>query len=726
MRTITDFNKDWHFIKQNEVYTNIPETSQAITLPHSWNATDGQDGGNDYYRGTCAYVKVFGDLSKEEKHFLEFNGVNHTANVYLNGEKICSHEGGYSTFRVELNDLKEENVLCVLVDNSGSDRVYPQKADFTFYGGIYRDVKLISVPEKHFELIKDGTPGIKVTSCVEGNDAKVLVETWQNGEGTIRFTLDEQCIEAQSENGHAQVCFTIENVHLWNGIEDPYLYEVKAEYEGDMIASKFGCRTMAFDPEKGFLLNGRVYPLRGVSRHQDRWQMGNAITLKEHKEDMEIIKEIGANSIRLAHYQHAQEFYDLCDEYGMVVWAEIPYITLHMTNGRENTISQMRELITQCYNHPSICCWGLSNEITASGTITEDLMENHRLLNDLCHRMDATRPTTMAHAFMLETDHKLIDIADLSAYNLYFGWYLGELEENDAFFDEYHAKYPKRKIGLSEYGADANIQYHSEDPQRGDYSEGYQCLYHEHILKMIESRPYLWSTYVWNMFDFGADGRNEGGRNGQNQKGLVTFDRKIKKDAFYLYKAYWSKEAFVHVCGSRYVNRPKEITKVKVYSSLDEVSLYVDGVLQETKKGNKIFEFEVKIFGEHKIEARSGELSDCICIRKVDKADPSYQLLDNEIVNWFDKEDIDPNFYSIKDTFGALMSDPGTSAIVGRIMEAAKASRGEVAQASGENANLQKMLAKMPLEGLLKQAGPAIKPEMIKSLNAALQKVRKK
>ena len=708
MRKIYDFNSKWYFIKKNEIFLQIPEGSEMISLPHTWNNIDGQDGGNDYYRGVCAYVKSFTKPQESARYFLEFGAANHTASVYLNGKLLTVHEGGYSIFRVELDDLKEENTICVLVDNSVSDHVYPQKADFTFYGGIYRDVKLIAVEEKHFELLKDGTSGIKVTPVVEGNDGKVTVETWQNGDGDVSFVINGERKQAKSIDGHAEVFFHIENVHLWDGINDPYLYEVKAEYEGDEISTRFGFRSMEFDPDRGFILNGREYPLRGVSRHQDRWQLGNALSLKEHREDMELIKEIGANSIRLAHYQHSQEFYDLCDEEGMIVWAEIPYITMHMEKGKENTLCQMRELITQCYNHPSICCWGLSNEITASGNVNQAILDNHRALNDLCHRMDKTRPTTMAHVFMLETDSELIDIADIGSYNLYYGWYVGELEENDSFFDTYHEKYPQRVIGFSEYGADANTAYHSARGNRGDYSEEYQCLYHEHLLKMINERPYLWSTFVWNMFDFGADGRNEGGKNGQNQKGLVTFDRKIKKDAFYLYKAFWSNEKFLHICGRRYVHRPEEKTQIKVYSNLDEVSLYVDGKLFESKKGNRIFTFEVPLEKEHLIQARSADHIDEIRIEKTQKADPAYQLLDNEIVNWFEKEDIDPDCYSIKDTFGALMTNPSTSAIVGKIMEAAKASRGEVAQASAGNDNLQKMLAKMPLESLLKQAGPAI------------------
>ncbi len=725
MRTVQNFNNDWYFIKDDKVACEIPANAEKVSLPHSWNSKDGQDGGNDYYRGVCSYVKQFDQPECGEHHYLEFGGVNHTADVYLNGSCIAHHEGGYSTFRVELCDLRKKNTICVLVDNGVSDHVYPQKADFTFYGGIYRDVRLISVNERHFELIKDGTPGLKVTPVVKDSNAEVKVESWQNGDGQVTFCVNGLSKTVESVNGYSEAVFCLENVRLWDGINDPYLYEARAKYADDEICVRFGCRTMEFDPQRGFILNGREYPLRGVSRHQDRWEMGNAITRKEHREDLELIREIGANSIRLAHYQHSQDFYDLCDEAGLIVWAEIPYITLHMENGRENTLSQMREMITQCYNHPCVCCWGLSNEITASGAVTADLLENHRLLNDLCHRMDPTRVTTMAHVFMLETDSELIDVADVGSYNLYYGWYVGDLKDNDAFFDEYHSKYPNRVIGFSEYGADANIQFHSSNPQRGDYSEEYQCVYHEHILKLIEARPYLWSTFVWNMFDFGADGRNEGGRDGQNQKGLVTFDRKIRKDAFYLYKAYWSKEPFVHVCGRRYVNRAEDVTKVKVYSNLDEVSLYVDGKLIETKKGAKVFEFEVAIQTEHVIEAVAGEYRDEIRIVRVEKADPSYQLLDNEIVNWFDKEEIDESCYSIRDTFGALLANPVSAAIVNRIMEAAKASRGDVAQASSRNENLQKMLARMPLETLLKQAGPAIKPEMIKSLNSALQKIKK-
>ena len=415
MRRIISFNDNWEFSKPGE-------TPVEVTLPHTWNAEDGQDGGNDYWRGTASYSKRFlvPEYDEEfERVYIEFNGAAMTAEVIFNGLPLARHEGGYSTFRADLTDaMQERNELIVTVDNGANDRVYPQKADFTFYGGLYRDVKLIIVPQQHFELEKDGTPGIKVTPIVdlENKTASVTVETWHNG-GTVEITVNGETkrVESKAE-------FLIENVHLWDGVDDPYLYTAAAKLDsGDEISVRFGCRKIDFSPEKGFILNGHEYPLRGVSRHQDRIGKGSALSIEDHREDIAVIREIGANTVRLAHYQHAQEFYDLCDENGLIVWAEIPYITAHMPGGRQNTVDQMRELVTQCCNHPSVVCWGLSNEITASTPLDDDMMESHRLLNDLCHSMDATRPTTMAHVFMLEKDSPLTGLADIGSYNLYFG-----------------------------------------------------------------------------------------------------------------------------------------------------------------------------------------------------------------------------------------------------------------------------------------------------------------
>lgn len=453
--------------------------------------------------------------------------------------------------------------------------------------------------------------------------------------------------------------------------------------------------------------------------------MGNALTMEHHKTDMAIIKEIGATTLRLAHYQHAQEFYDLCDENGLIVWAEIPYITMHMKDGRANTLSQMEELVVQNYNHPSIICWGLSNEITAASAVDEDLLENHRLLNDLCHKLDSTRPTAMANVFMLETDSPILDIPDINSYNLYFGWYLGELERNDEFFDEYHKQYPDRVIGFSEYGADANPQYQSSAPEKGDYTETYQTVYHEHMLKMIEKRPWLWATHVWNLFDFAADGRDEGGKHGENQKGLVTIDRKTKKDAFYLYKAAWNKEEpFVHLCGSRYKDRAEDITEVKVYSNQPEVTLFVDGNAIETQKGHTIFSFMVPIHGEHTIKAQAGSCMDTILIRKVPEPNVDYIFIKRSpVLNWFDAEHFDETCYSVSDTLSELRSNPQAGTIIDSMMSNGASERGDVADAVKDNPALQRMMGRITLISLLKQSGA--QEEDIKQLNRILQGIKK-
>ena len=721
MRKITTLTDGWRFGKSRDAMI------ENVTLPHTWNAVDGQDGGNDYYRGTCWYMR---ELTEEEtageRLFLEINGAANTCEVWLNGERLTHHEGGYSTFRVELSgklQKQKKNLLEISVSNEDNSTVYPQKADFTFYGGLYRSVNLISVPEKHFELLKDGTPGIKVTPVVdlESKSATVTVETWHNGKSVdITVNGETRTVEHCAE-------FVIENVHLWDGLNDPYLYTATAKLpSGDEVSTRFGCRVFTFDSEKGFFLNGRSYPLRGVSRHQDLKGKGNALSYEDHAADMAIIRELGANSLRLAHYQHAQEFYDLCDENGIVVWAEIPYITMHMQNGRQNTLDQMRELITQCYNHPCIAVWGLSNEITAASAVNEDLLENHRALNALCHRMDPTRLTTMANVFMLEIDSPILEIPDINSYNLYFGWYLGELEQTDEFFDEYHAKYPERVIGFSEYGADANPAYHSSNPQKGDYTEEYQALYHEHMLAMIEARPYLWATYVWNLFDFAADGRDEGGKHGENQKGLVTFDRQLRKDAFYLYKAAWNKEQpFVHITGKRYKNRAEAETEIKVYSNCDEVKLYVDDMLIGTQTGKTIFRFRIPLLGDQMIRAEGDGCSDVTVIRRVDAPDESYifNKAAVSVTNWFDADEIDPNCFSINDTLGEIRQNPEAGAIVNAMMAKGASERGDVADVVKDNPALQRMMGRMTMVSLLKQGGAD--EESIRQLNRVLQGIKK-
>lgn len=733
MRTLLSMNENWKFVKTAaDAISAAAADGEMVSLPHTWNAIDGQDGGNDYHRGTCWYVKDFAKPEKQDSDrvYLEFLGAAMTADIYFNGKHVCHHEGGFSTFRIDITEqLQGNNLLVVSVDNSDNTTVYPQKADFTFYGGLYRNVNLILVPEAHFALDYCGTPGIKVTPAVDldARKAVVTVEAWVTSSvSSVDFTVNNESITAPVEKDHAAAVFTIENVHLWDGVDDPYLYTAHAAMEsGDSVSTRFGCREFRIDPQKGFFLNGRSYPLRGVSRHQDFKGAGNALLPEHHQKDMEIIRELGATTLRLAHYQHAQEFYDLCDENGLIVWAEIPYITMHQKDGRANTLSQMEELIVQNYNHPSIICWGLSNEITAASTVDEDLLENHRLLNDLCHRLDATRPTTMANVFMLDTDSPILEIPDVNSYNLYFGWYLGDLEQNDEFFDEFHEKYPDRAIGLSEYGADANPQFQSPDPEKGDYTETYQAVYHEHMLKMIEERPWLWATHVWNLFDFAADGRDEGGKHGENQKGLVTIDRKTKKDAFYLYKAAWNKkDAFVHLCGSRYVDRTEDVTEIKVYSNQPAVTLFVDGKEMETKEGKTVFTFSVPVTGEHTIEAKAGSCTDSISIRKVAEPNDDYIFIKRTpVTNWFDADELDPECFSINDRLADIKTNPQAGAIIDQMMAKGASERGDVANAVKDNPSLQRMMGRMTLVSLLKQSGAD--EESIKQVNRILQGIKK-
>ena len=670
MRTIIDLNRKWAFAKgTTEIPSELPMLWNWVNLPHTWNAIDGQDGGGDYYRGTCCYVKEIQkmDLPEADRYYLEIRGANSSADVYWNGKHMAHHDGGYSTWRVDVTDVMDnENLLSIAVDNSPNQKVYPQVADFTFYGGLYRDVKLICVSDSHFDLDYYGGPGIKVTPCVSGKDANVDVEVFLTNaklSQSVRFSIldaDGNVIQ-QKECKDSSASFQISDVHLWNGRKDPYLYACKAELleDGkvlDCVSTTFGCRSYVIDPDRGFILNGEEYPLRGVSRHQDRWDVGNALLPEHHEEDIELICEMGATTIRLAHYQHDQYFYDLCDRKGLVIWAEIPYISQHMPTGRENTISQMKELIIQNYNHPSIVVWGLSNEITMRGAEDPDLLENHRILNNLCHEMDKTRPTTMACVSPCPMDSTIVTIPDTVSYNHYFGWYGGDTSMNGPWFDKFHAKHPNIPIGCSEYGCEA-LNWHTSNPQQGDYTEEYQAYYHEELIKQLFTRKYMWATHVWNMFDFGCDARNEGGENGQNHKGLVTIDRKYKKDSFYAYKAWLSDEPFVHLCGKRYVDRVEDVTKVTVYSNQKSVELFANGVSLGVKEApDHFFYFDVPNSGTTRLEAVCGELRDEGTIRKVETFNEEYRLREKSaILNWFDITEVDGHL-SLNSKFSDIMA----------------------------------------------------------------------
>ena len=638
MREITKIMKGWEF-------TGPDGTTTTVDLPHTWNARDGQDGGNDYWRGTCIYRTHFAApqfSTASHQVWIQFDGVNASAHVVLNGSPVCNHDGGYSTFRANITELlRDENELTVEVDNSKNDRVYPQKADFTFYGGIYRDVSLMVVSKNHFTLDYFGGPGIRITPTVQGSDASVQVTTWHDGEGEVSIELLDAAGNTVATGKGPDITLTIFNAHLWNGVKDPYLYSCKARLVvngtvEDETTTRFGVRSFKVDPKKGFFLNGKSYPLHGVSRHQDRKGLGNAITREMHDEDMALIKEIGANTIRLAHYQHDQYFYDLCDEVGMVVWAEIPYISEHMPNGRENTISQMKELIIQNYNHPCIVCWGVSNEITISTKDKKDMLDNHRQLNDLCHEMDKTRLTTLACYAMCGPFNRSAHITDMVSWNLYLGWYVPGFILNDLWMGFFHLCFPNRPFGYSEYGAEGMPNLHSTHPHRGDHTEEYQAKYHEYMLRCFKRHPWMWATHVWNMFDFAADARDQGGEPGMNHKGLVTFDRKTKKDSFYLYKAWWSDEAFVHICSKRFVERTGSTATVKVYSNQSTVALYVNGNKVGEQTGEHVFTFKVPLNGELHIQAVAGDRTDESVIRHVDTPNPEYKLhkTKSKSANW--------------------------------------------------------------------------------------------
>ncbi len=739
MRNIISLNEGWQFRKDG--FAEV----ESVNLPHTWNAIDGMDGGGDYWRGKGIYEKTINraDLPAGERVFLEIPAANSSADVFVGGKHLIHHDGGYSCFRCDITaELADEVTIRIEVDNAPNRTVYPQMADFTFYGGLYRGVKVIGVSESHFDLTTNGTPGIHVTPTVEGEDgrARVKVFTTNRKEGqVIRYRLLSDGQELKVHTTAAEtVDFVIKKVRLWDGKRDPHQYTMQAELmEGetvlDTVSARFGVRSFSVDPERGFILNGREYPLRGVSRHQDRMGFGNALLPEHHAEDIDLICEVGATTIRLAHYQHDQYFYDLCDERGLVIWAEIPYISQHMPEGRENTMSQMTELITQCYNHPSICFWGLSNEITMNGPEDPDLLVNHRMLNNLVKKMDSTRLTTIAALSMCPMDATYLTIPDVVSYNHYFGWYGGETDQNGPWLDKFHAKNPNIPIGVSEYGCEA-LNWHSSQPFQGDYTEEYQAHYHEELIRQLYTRPYIWATHCWNMFDFGADARAEGGENGQNHKGLITIDRKYKKDAFYAYKAWLSDEPFVHICGKRYIDRVEDVTRVTVYSNQPQVELFANGESLGVKTAeDHFFYFDVPNAGETKLEAIAGDCRDESFLRKVEVFNEEYRMKEAcAILNWFDITAPEGRF-SLNDKVGDIMATwQGKLLLLSMLKKfMPKGKKGGKPQAAGFelNAGIMEMVGSFTLLRLLNMASGMLNMGLTKEdlleINRKLNKIRK-
>lgn len=717
MRKRIELNDNWRFIRANEEQAERELYDDAhwsiVHIPHTWNAIDGANG-YEYYQGACWYRKAF-DVEpayQGSRLFIEFNGSNSITDVYVNGQHIGQHKGGYSTFRFDITDAVKygaKNILAVKVDNTVVDDVYPQKADFTFYGGIYRDVNIIVTNPVHVDLLDYGSSGIyvvqeQVTKEKAQLTVKVRLVNDSSEEKRVRLWADivnaeqravtyaaKEVVLAAGESKAEELPCIIEQPILWNGRKNPYMYSVNVSLTSfndtiDECSIPFGVRYFHVDPEKGFFLNGEHLPLYGVSRHQDRKDMGWAITEQEQVEDMAAIKEIGATSIRLAHYQHSQFFYDLCDKEGMVVWAEIPFISVMSQHELEgiNAKQQMLELIKQNFNHPSIMFWGLQNEIQIGGERPE-VRRLVKELNRLTKEEDPTRLTTMANVLFVNEEDEYNRMTDVVGYNKYYGWYHGKTDDFAPWLDKFHRINPDVPLCISEYGAEGIVQYHSTEPKVKDYTEEYHALFHEQVWKIFEQRPFLWATYVWNMFDFGANIRDEGGVQGRNNKGLITYDRKIKKDAFYMYKAHWSQEKFVHITSKRFVDRVEERIQIKVYSNCSSVTLYVNGAEHQTiASDEKIFIFEqvplAKGINEIRAVAHEDQVhyEDMAKFVKVNEPNPSYEApvedKGEEVANWFQMPELDggvmeelhitDDVYSTRCTFKELFANEEAGAVL--------------------------------------------------------------
>ncbi len=725
------------------------EALAKVALPHTWNNLDGQDGGADYWRGIGTYELALPNPTEGTRQYIEFQGANHVATVYCNGRELGTHKGGFSTFRFELTPAmkKEGNVLTVVVTNAPSD-IYPQNADFTFYGGLYRDTNYIEAHDAHFDLLMDGTDAVFVTPHnvgktrvdlfpvdAEGCDVKVELK---DAQGNV---VGEAVTEAFA---HTHVLIDVKEPHLWNGIADPYCYTCTATIlkDGeaqDAVTVTYGYRSFHVSPIDGFYLNGKRLSLHGVARHQDRQDKGWAISKADHEEDIALIKELGANTVRLAHYQHDQYFYELCNRAGFVLWAEIPFISqfIPTEEAYDNTISQMTELVAQNYNHPAICFWGISNEILI-GADREDLRQNLRDLHELAKSMDPSRLTTMAQVSMTPMDSEHNFITDVVSYNHYFGWYGGEVEDNGPWLDKFHAMHPDKPLGVSEYGAENILSWHSAEPENHDYTEEYANHYHQEMLKTFAARPYLWATHQWNCFDFAADARNEGGVQGRNNKGLITYDRKIKKDAFYIYKAWWNPEPMVYVSGCRFVDRAPEERNVIVYTNCDEVTLVINGQDVATKAAQDhmiVFE-NVVVDGENIVTAYAGDVkANTITLQGVAEHNYAYDLPDgNQGVNWFDDPELvamkkafkyPKDAFSIKDKFGALMDHPQAGALLNQLMQKALSDNPMMSAMGEMSPEMVGFMRNMRLNDMLKMAGDSVSMKDKLALNQALNAIKK-
>jgi beta-galactosidase len=595
----------------------------TVQLPHTWNHFDGQDGGNNYYRGVGWYRLRYTVASAYagRRFYLQFNGANLVTDAWVNGTYLGQHRGGYAAFRFDATPairVGAENVIAVKVNNAYNADIAPLSADFTFFGGLYRNVRLVTTDPLHLRMTDYGSSAVYIKqSNVSASAATIQVRSkvWNDHAVAKNVTINTVIVDAASTivatlttnrifaaNSGAEVDQTtvLSNPRLWNGRRDPYLYRVYVEIRDgltvvDLVMQPLGIRSFSIDANQGFFLNGRYLDLHGVNRHQDRLNKGWAISTADQDEDMNLIKEIGATAIRLAHYQHDSYFYDLADRAGMILWTEIPLINsvTSTTAFNDNARQQMIELIRQNYNHPSIVFWGIANEVDWPST-SADPNPLLAQLADVVAAEDPDRISTIADATYSDTD-PTTDHSETVGYNRYYGWYHDSYDDFDSWIDGLHASRPTRKLAMSEYGAGASIAQHATNPTRPDPSgafhpEEYQSQFHEAYWNALKTRPFVWGKFVWNMFDFASDGRDEGDAAGRNDKGLVTYDRRTRKDAFYWYKANWSDQPFVYITSRRYTDRSTATVDVKIYANTDSVELTVNGSSRGSKtSANHIF-----------------------------------------------------------------------------------------------------------------------------------------
>ena len=746
MREIISLNENWTLS-----FPKGDHATEQVNLPHTWNAVDGNDGNGSYLRTTGVYTRTF-TAPKQPREggrtYVEVLAAALNSTVKVNGQVATTHEGGFSIFRADVTDLchEGENELTIEVSNEDTPSMYPSSADFTFYGGLYRGVNLISVPDAHFDLDYYGGPGMMVTPVpTEDGGANFTIKSFVTNPAddlTVMYSIEDcfgrEVASAVRGSADTEVTIYVPDAQLWS-MDEPNLYTVVATLqrnneEVDEIAANVGVRSFKVTPDEGFSINGVPTPLRGVSRHQDRAFEGNALTAEEHYDDAMLIKELGANTIRLAHYQHSQAFYDACDEIGFAVWAEIPFISVFKKGegAHKHVMEEMKELIIQNYNHPSIMFWGISNEILIGG-ISQELVDTHHDLEKLCKELDPTRLTTIAHVSTTPVNGPMHHITDLESYNHYFGWYGGKMEQNGPWLDQFHAEHPDICIGISEYGCEGIINWHSNTPQCKDYTEEYQALYHEHMAQVFEDRPWVWASHVWNMFDFGCAARNEGGVSGRNNKGLITMDRKTKKDSYFVYQAYWTQTPMVHIAGRRHAQRAGETTEIKVYSNQDTVVLYVNGKEVGQQTAHRVFKFNAALNeGFNTIVAVAGDVKDSITLEKVAE-EPGYYTLPefNErqegVANWFKQVgsmdltapmEFPEGYYSVKDTMEDLAKNEEALALAAKAVKLA--TNFDIKPGVG----MWDMMKKMTPEAMSNMISGM--PEgFIESLNAQLIKVKK-